>query len=164
MNVDLHMHSNFSDGTCSPHEILIKARELKLDVISITDHDTISAIPEMLKQDLTGIKFIPGVEISCEADGYSYHILVYNFQLDKMMKDVVLRGNRLGRQKIVDMIHWLDSEEKIHLSQYDVEELLQKESPRKPDLGKLLVKMGWATDLEDAIHNILNKFPPGQVI
>lgn len=157
MKADLHIHSNYSDGTCSPREILTKARELHLDVISITDHDTISAIPEMLKLNLTGIKFIPGVEISCEAGGDSYHILAYNFQLDKL-QDIVSKGNKLGRQKIIDMVGWLDSEKKIHLASYDVDELLKKESPRKPDLGKLLVKEGYARDLEEAIHNILNDF------
>lgn len=151
MKADLHIHSNYSDGTCSPREILTKARELHLDVISITDHDTISAIPEMLKLDLTGIKFIPGVEISCEARGDSYHMLAYNFQLDKL-QEIVSKGNKLGRQKIIDMVGWLDSEKKIHVAPYDVDELLKKESPRKPDLGKLLVKEGYARDLEGAIH------------
>ncbi len=156
--VDLHMHSDYSDGTCGPKEILDKAREMGVSIIAITDHDTLSALPEMSKLDLTGINFIPGVEISCESGGYSYHILAYNFAIDKL-QEIVSKGNRLGRQKIVDMIEYLASEWKIYLSDEDIKELMKKKSPRKPDLGKLLVSYGAAPDLETAIHNILNNFP-----
>jgi predicted metal-dependent phosphoesterase TrpH len=65
---DLHLHSTYSDGLCSVKDILIRARELKLDVVSITDHNTLAGINEA--QDIAeklGIGFIPGEEIStCE--------------------------------------------------------------------------------------------------
>ena len=156
--VDLHIHSNYSDSTCSPKEILDKARKIKLDVISITDHDTLAALSEVEKLDLSGVNFIPGVEMSCEAGGYSYHILAYNFNIDEL-QEIVNRGNKLGREKILDMSEYIKTEWQIHLTKDEINELLSKESPRKPDLGKVIVKKGFATDLEEAIHNILNKFP-----
>lgn len=156
--IDLHLHSNFSDGTATPNEILGKAKNIGLETISITDHDTLEGLKNMLQLDLTDINLIPGVEISCEAGGYSYHILAYDFEIDKL-QEIVSKGNQLGRQKIIDMIEWLASDRDIHLNKDDVDALLRKESPRKPDLAKLIVAQGYEENLEDAIHNILNNFP-----
>ena len=58
--LDLHIHSNHSDGYESPQEILTQAKNLGLKIISLTDHDIISGVISILKLDLTGIKIIPG--------------------------------------------------------------------------------------------------------
>ena len=64
--IDLHSHSNYSDGTETPEELLAKAQEIGLDALALTDHDTVAGIPEFLK---AGGKYpdlltIAGVEIS----------------------------------------------------------------------------------------------------
>jgi predicted metal-dependent phosphoesterase TrpH len=62
---DLHLHSTYSDGICSIEEIFIRAKEMKLDVVSLTDHNTLAGVSEA--QDIAerlGIGFIPGEEIS----------------------------------------------------------------------------------------------------
>ena len=62
-NVDLHMHSTASDGTDSPVEIVEKIREKGIKTFALTDHDTVRGVEEILsKADLTGLKFIKGVE------------------------------------------------------------------------------------------------------
>lgn len=62
---DLHLHSTYSDGICSIKDILIRAKEMKLDVVSITDHNTLDGMSEaQALADKIGISFIPGEEIS----------------------------------------------------------------------------------------------------
>ncbi len=62
---DLHLHSTYSDGICSVKDILIRAKEMKLDVVSITDHNTLDGMSEAQAfADKIGIGFIPGEEIS----------------------------------------------------------------------------------------------------
>src|SRR6056297_3516751 len=67
MNLDLHMHSTNSDGTKTPEELFQRAKGKKLDIISITDHDTLEGIDENI--DLSkkyGINYIPGIELSAQ--------------------------------------------------------------------------------------------------
>ena len=64
---DLHSHSTFSDGTYTPTQLLELAKNAKIDVFALTDHDTLAGIPEaQCAAKCHGIELISGVEISCE--------------------------------------------------------------------------------------------------
>src|SRR4051812_18142695 len=64
--VDLHCHSNASDGTMPPAEVVRLARESGLSGLSLTDHDTVLGVDEAAAEATRlGIDFIPGIEISC---------------------------------------------------------------------------------------------------
>ena len=79
--IDLHLHTNYSDGADSLVEILKKSEELKLEYISITDHDNCNAYEELSKIDVkkyyTG-RIIPGIEIKCGYKGRLIELLGYN--------------------------------------------------------------------------------------
>lgn len=65
--VDLHVHSTASDGTLSPREVVLAAKEAKLAAIALTDHDTVSGIPEArAAADDCGFELVPGIELSTE--------------------------------------------------------------------------------------------------
>ena len=68
--IDLHIHTNFSDGTLSPKQVIDEAVKKDVSVISITDHDTIDAYNEELFKyaENKGIKIIKGVEISTKSN------------------------------------------------------------------------------------------------
>ncbi len=80
--IDLHTHTNHSDGALSPTELVNKAHSLGLNIISITDHDSINGLEEaiIVGKDL-GIEVIPGVEISTDIDNKEIHILGYFFNI-----------------------------------------------------------------------------------
>lgn len=76
--IDLHTHSNRSDGTFEPAEVVRRAAELGLDVVALTDHDTTEGLEEALAAGAElGIEVVPGVELSAEHDGTSVHVLAY---------------------------------------------------------------------------------------
>lgn len=83
-SIDLHMHSTFSDGSLSPEQIIDKAKQNGVRVLSITDHDTLQAYSKELFDFATkkGITLIPGVEISTKLNKAGIHVLGYNFNLD----------------------------------------------------------------------------------
>ena len=83
--IDLHSHTTNSDGTWTTKELLTEAEKLKLDVFSITDHDSVEAYVEIendeeLKKIYSG-KLIRGVELNCTYDGVKIEVLAYNFDL-----------------------------------------------------------------------------------
>ena len=80
---DLHIHTNASDGDCTPIEILEKALEKGLDTISITDHDTIKGYKKARSSDLSNkLELLPGVEMSVRWGDKEVHLLCYCFDPD----------------------------------------------------------------------------------
>jgi 3',5'-nucleoside bisphosphate phosphatase len=76
--IDLHTHSNRSDGTFEPAEVVRLAAERALDVVALTDHDTTDGLAEALAAgSVVGVDLVPGVEFSAEFDGQSVHVLCY---------------------------------------------------------------------------------------
>lgn len=74
--IDLHTHSTASDGTFSPGALVAKAHREGLAALALTDHDTVDGVPEARRvADELGLEFVPGVEISAEADRGSLHIV-----------------------------------------------------------------------------------------
>jgi 3',5'-nucleoside bisphosphate phosphatase len=78
VRIDLHTHSDRSDGTLSPREVVLAARAAGLDVLGLTDHDTAEGWAEAREAALeVGLELVPGMEISCELAGRSVHLLAY---------------------------------------------------------------------------------------
>lgn len=78
MRIDLHTHTNRSDGTTSPAELVRHARSVGIDVLAITDHDTTEGWAEAADvAEQEGITLVRGLEISCEMAGYGVHVLAY---------------------------------------------------------------------------------------
>ena len=85
--IDLHMHTNYSDGTWDLKKLLKEAEKANIKVISITDHDTIKAYKELEKIDYKELyhgKIIKGVEFNTVYDGVHFHLLAYNFDDKKL--------------------------------------------------------------------------------
>ena len=81
MRADLHMHSTYSDGLCSPDELCSLAKSRGVELLSITDHDTMNG--EEIKRasaDKYGLRYLPGWEISSYENDVKIHILGYGCQ------------------------------------------------------------------------------------
>lgn len=114
-NIDLHIHSRYSDGSDEPREIVRKAKELGLEVIALTDHDTIGGCEEFIQAGREfDVKTIPGIELSIEDyDGIKeIHLLAYFPNLDsfanarpaleKYSKERIdIRNRRLDQQLVL---------------------------------------------------------------
>jgi len=79
--IDLHSHTNESDGTLSPAELVRAARDGGVEVLGITDHDTFAGYDTAapLARE-AGIELICGIELSTKLHGHSVHLLGYFFQ------------------------------------------------------------------------------------
>lgn len=76
--IDLHTHTDRSDGTFAPAELVRLAAQRGLDVVGVTDHDTTDGLDEAVAAGLeVGVEVVPGVELSAEHEGTSIHVLCY---------------------------------------------------------------------------------------
>ena len=113
--IDLHIHSTASDGSFSPREILTLAQDAGVRAISLTDHDSIAGIKEILNNiPHPSIEFITGVEISCEPPTAfksigSIHLLGYGFSvydkgLNKLLEQAV-RAREERNPRIIERLN-----------------------------------------------------------
>jgi predicted metal-dependent phosphoesterase TrpH len=78
VRIDLHTHSNRSDGTESPGELVRRAHAEGIDVLALTDHDTTAGWQEAAETaESTGVTLVRGIEVSCTFVGYGVHLLAY---------------------------------------------------------------------------------------
>ena len=100
MKADLHMHSTYSDGSLSVEELFMEVKNAGLDVIALTDHDTIDGVEEMIKIGKTNnVLVIPALELSTKENGESIHVLGYFKSLDSISDDFkeYLKGMKTQR-------------------------------------------------------------------
>ena len=98
--VDLHVHSNASDGTCTPAEVVGLAAQADLRAIALTDHDTTAGIPEaLLAGAACGMEVIPGIEVSSSYKGHEIHILGLFVTAGNPALEAVLKQFRLRRDQ-----------------------------------------------------------------
>jgi predicted metal-dependent phosphoesterase TrpH len=79
VRIDLHTHSDASDGTDSPAELVRNAAAAGLDVVALTDHDTVAGHAEAAAALPPGLTLVTGAELSCRLDGVPLHMLAYLF-------------------------------------------------------------------------------------
>jgi 3',5'-nucleoside bisphosphate phosphatase len=77
VRIDLHVHSSASDGTDPPAEVMRRAGQAGLDVVALTDHDTLAGLPEAARALPPGLALVGGMELSCRLAGHSVHLLAY---------------------------------------------------------------------------------------
>jgi 3',5'-nucleoside bisphosphate phosphatase len=83
MRADLHVHSNASDGTDPPAEVMRRAARAGLDVVALTDHDTVAGHAQARQALPSSLIMVPGMELSCRLDDRSMHLLAYLFDPDE---------------------------------------------------------------------------------
>ncbi len=168
--IDLHIHSNLSDGELSPKEIIDRAVNNGVSVIAITDHDTTLAYNDDLfnyaKEN--NVKLITAVEISTKYKGIGIHVLGYNFDINNKLLTDKLYSNRNARHiylhnvatKLkefgyvidVDSLDKIDAVTKAHIASNIVD--------NKDNKKRLLKTFGYIPERGKFIETIMNEGCP----
>lgn len=154
MRIDLHCHSNASDGTDPPHEVVHRARAAGVDVLALTDHDTLGGIDEAVAALPDGLTLVAGSEISCAAlaNGRrtSVHLLAYLFDsAEPQLADELarLRDDRARRARaIVDKLGALGASISID----DITAITSGAPIGRPHIAQALVARGVVNDVDAA--------------
>jgi 3',5'-nucleoside bisphosphate phosphatase len=152
-NIDLHIHTYYSDGKFSPKEIIGFAEKYKLKAISITDHDTIKAY-DVLKTIKTNIEIINGVEIQANTT----EILGYLIDLDNNILNNILYKNKIAKEEYI--YKKIDALKDMNLD-LEIEELYEIAKPAdvylNSHIAKLLLNKGYINNIQEGFKKYLNK-------
>ncbi len=164
MFADLHLHTNFSDGTFTPEELAARAAEQGLQAVALTDHDTVGGCPRMAEACAQGgLEFIPGAELTADHFGKEVHILGYWLDTDSPALLSRLAGFQAVRaQRIRDMVQRLNRKG-VALSSEAVFQVAQCQSPGRPHVARALVEGGFCRDYDEAFEKFLKKGRAGWV-
>jgi predicted metal-dependent phosphoesterase TrpH len=165
MRVDLHTHSNISDGTDTPAELVDRARAVGLDVVALTDHDTFAGLDEATARgEEIGVQVVRGMELSCSRQGQSVHLLAYGADpgAPGLRAELELvRGGRMGRLAgVLDRLAELGvpvSEEQV------LAEVGISPSVGRPHIADAMVKAGHVADRTEAFDRFLADGGPAHV-
>jgi 3',5'-nucleoside bisphosphate phosphatase len=165
MRIDLHTHSLYSDGTDTPSALVDRARQVGLDVVALTDHDTFDGVDEAASRgEQTGVRVVSGMELSCSRVGQSVHLLAYGADpaspglATEMVK---VRGGRMGRLAgVLERLAQLGvpvTEEQV------LDEVGQSPSVGRPHIADAMVKAGHVANRTEAFERFLADGGPAHV-
>ena len=165
VNVDLHMHTTHSDGSCSPEELMRQCKEKNLACVSVTDHDTMSGFEACEREAVRqGIELIPGIEISVIFEPGTLHILGYYLnrqhpELCKKLEEI----QKARRERNLNIIKKLN-EAGLEITMGEVASEASGGDPGlsgkqigRPHYAKVLLKKGYVRNLEEAFSKYLGR-------
>lgn len=162
--VDLHTHTNASDGELAPTQLVQLAMERGLDVIAVADHDTTAALDAAIKATHgTTLTVIPAVELSADVEGAEVHVLGYfmdwhNAHFQSMLEK--FREARFGRaEKMALRLTELGAP----ISFERVKEIAGDASLGRPHVAQALVEAGHVTDVKEAFDRYIGRNAPAYV-
>jgi 3',5'-nucleoside bisphosphate phosphatase len=165
VRIDLHAHSSVSDGTDRPEDLVRRAAEAGLDVLALTDHDTVDGWPVARNAGVQqGVLVVPGVEVSTLMRGAGVHVLAY--LLDPAyppLADELVRVRDSRANRLTEMTRLL-TKAGMPLEVSDVLAVAGAASSiGRPHVADALVAKGYVTDRAEAFTRLLSDGGPAYV-
>ena len=165
--IDLHMHTTASDGRCTPEELVARAWEAGIRTMSVTDHDTMAAVPPAtVVAEARGMTLIPGIEITSVHAGKDVHILAYFVSAGTPGLEELLHTQRRLRleraREIADRLARAGAP-------IDVQALVQAAAGRggkslaRPQIAQALITAGHVATVAEAFDRYLSEDKPAYV-
>lgn len=165
LNIDLHSHSSFSDGTLPPELVVARAAERGCKVLALTDHDVLLGLEAARNAALQhGIHFIDGVEVSVSWDGLTIHVVGLNVDpgnAELMAGLALVRSGRMRRAELMaaDLL-------RVGIADTLAGALAfagNKDMVSRTHFARFLVESGRVKDMKTAFKKFLVKGKPGYV-
>lgn len=155
--IDLHSHTTCSDGERSPAELLAEAAAAGIEVLSLTDHDTVSGIAAAAAAAAThGLRLVPGIELSCELHGREVHVLGHF--LDPQSPALGRLAAEMLAERRERMVQMVAQAQKLGFAKVTMERVVAAsggENLGRPHLARVLIDCGHASTMKDAFERFL---------
>lgn len=162
--IDLHSHTDHSDGSCSPVDLVRLASSAGLRALAITDHDTLSGYDEALRSDLPrSLELIQGIEITCKWNQDNVHLLGYFLSADAgaAFREWLVESHGHRRERNIRLVKRLN-ELGVDIVLSEVEALGRTMTGR-PHFARVLIAKGYARNMADAFSKYLGEHAAGFV-
>jgi predicted metal-dependent phosphoesterase TrpH len=165
--IDLHTHTTASDGRCTPPQLVDRAALAGVQVLSVTDHDTLSGCGQAAQAcDAAGIEFVPGIEVTSVVDDADVHVLGYFVDPHSEALQAFLAEQRVRRiGRIREMIALLAA----HGITLDADAVIQpglddsSKSVGRPWIARALIAAGHVENTSEAFDRWLSRGRPAFV-
>lgn len=161
---DLHLHTNFSDGTWTPEELVARAQQNSLSCIAVTDHDSVEACARAAAAcAAVKMEFIAGTELTAEHEDTELHVLGYFLDIhnEKLLREIA-KFQTVRQSRIHEMVARVNALG-VPLKAEAVFALASCKSPGRPHVARAMVKAGYVKSLDDAFERFLKKGRPAWV-
>jgi len=162
--IDLHTHSNYSDGVHAPSVLVDMAKWKGVSAIALSDHDSLDGFPELeAAARVAGVEVITGVELSCEHAGRDLHVLGYGVDPTHVALQDALREFRASRERRGVRIVELLRECGINLS---IDKVLAKAGGGalgRPHIAEAMLEAGYVADHAEAFAKYIGEGGPAYV-
>jgi predicted metal-dependent phosphoesterase TrpH len=159
--IDLHLHSNFSDGAFSPEELVQRAAEAELVTISIADHDSVAGVSAGISAGtLSSIEVLPAVELSVQfRSWHDVHLLGYGMNITDATFLEKLNGFRERREHrnidILERVNVMLVEEGHSAIELSEVLIFARDAIGRPHIARALLERGYVSNVEDAFKRYL---------
>ncbi len=160
MKIDLHSHTCYSDGQLTPKELIDRAHNMQLDVLAITDHDSLDALPEAHAYQATQkrqLRILNGVEFSTGWHNFDIHILGLNLPLDDETFNARLAQQHHTRLQRAIKIGEKLAKAGIEGTYDDAKAMAGKGQVTRAHFARVLVQRGEVSDFDAAFKKYLGK-------
>lgn len=153
---DLHTHSAASDGQYTPAELIQLAKERGIEVLALTDHDTLDGLEEAVRAgEKLGLRVLRGVELGAR-EHRSLHILGYSFSMEapglgKLCSELK-RGRNERKYRIIEFLH----KKGVDISLGEVEELAGGDVIARPHFAQVMARRGYVNTTKEAFDRYLD--------
>lgn len=163
-NSDLHVHTNYSDGTMTPEEVVDEAIRLGVSAISITDHDTIEGVSIAVRYGQgKNLHIISGIEISSYLSPAEVHILGYFIDIHNASLQRALKQSHEDRVKriyhMAEKLHKLN----VTIDPHEILTLAGKGSPGRMHMAEVIWKRGYCNTILEAFFKYIGDNGPAYV-
>ena len=162
--IDLHTHSNNSDGTFTVKELLDRAYPKDLAAIALTDHDTVKGIDEALeyaKENCPGMELIPGVEISTVNEGKDCHIVgLYVDHHDELFLNRLKELHEVREKRNIEIAGKLQTIGGLDLTYEDVQNEFPGAVMTRAHFAKYLLEKGFVGSWQEAFDRYIGEGKP----
>lgn len=162
MIVDLHTHTTASDGSLSPRELVARAVERDVELLAITDHDSIDAFSE-LGELPESLHLITGAEFSCNWDGVNIHVLGLGMDGQDPVLGQAMTAQQQARDCRAEEIDRRLAKKGISGMLAAIRESVKDRPVGRPDFARQMVASGAASSMSDAFDRYLGAGKVGDV-
>lgn len=168
--VDMHLHTNASDGSYSPEEVVRRVQASGVRVFSLTDHDTVAGATRVADMIPKGMEFYRGIEFSCKSGTIKCHILGYSYdETHPAFVEALTEAEAKREAKLAIRIEHLKEVNGIELTANEIGELEAIPAAGKPHIANILMRRGIPGTRTEVINRYLefgvdNRIPAAQAI